>query len=292
VNNVDIVDIEYLLACLDLSNFKAASDANLNKYKEIKASHFKDAEPIDLWAEIYDSEISKRLNMQYFAMATPEMCRSRIDYKFLKQHTKHNTNECIIELCRVREVHPKEFYRFAKPIGRNFFEISNAWVNAASFEATTSRSYFGWVPKINSKGEVEGSRILNLTLNSVFDGSLDDLRWRITMAIAKTLTSEYCWSVSLGWDDKLMLRFPTDALGVKEVFRLRSIPNGESRKKALLHWVSEHYRRTKKYDEPIDIQPYLRGNVKFNWNGLLCVIKPSIDDVLGLKNKNRINELL
>lgn len=104
------------------------------------------------------------------------------------------------------------------------------------------------------------------------------LRWANSMAF----TNYYEWSVSFGWAQGNIpsIALACDPVGAKTAFRLRDVPTGKSRREALRHWVSEHWRRGKQPEDPAThIWPYLRGAETFTFNGLKCVIRPSQFDM-------------
>lgn len=95
------------------------------------------------------------------------------------------------------------------------------------------------------------------------------------------LRREYLWSVLLAEGAGPRARFTTDASGVREAFRLRDIPAGKSRRAALRHWVTGHWR-TRKRESAADrawVREHLRGATEFAWNGLRCRIEPSREDL-------------
>lgn len=90
------------------------------------------------------------------------------------------------------------------------------------------------------------------------------------------LRKRYNWSVLLGEGDGPRARFTTDLTGVRESFRLRDIPPGDRRRKALIHWVREHWRKSRE-PNPSDltwVTGHLRGKQDFVWNGLRGRIEP------------------
>lgn len=94
------------------------------------------------------------------------------------------------------------------------------------------------------------------------------------------LRRRYYWSVLLGEGSGPRVRFLTDAIGMREAFRLRDIPSGKARRAALLHWVREHWRKHRN-PSAVDrawIAAHLRGARSFNWNSLVCEIEPSQED--------------
>lgn len=114
--------------------------------------------------------------------------------------------------------------------------------------------------------------------NRLFDADLD-LQMRVALAVCRD--SHRYWHVTLGYVDGLAVGFETDALGAGGAWRLRDIPEGRSRRAAIRHWVSEHYRQSKREDgEATKVREHLRGAVEFVWNGLRVRIVPSVDDRL------------
>ncbi|MBZ5619883.1 MAG: hypothetical protein LAQ69_14340 [Acidobacteriia bacterium] len=102
----------------------------------------------------------------------------------------------------------------------------------------------------------------------------------IQLAMGMAFSRQYEWRVSLGWAGCPTISFLTDPVGAREVFRLRDIPNGQSRRSALRHWVVEHWRKSRRDDaEVAKVRTHLRGSTDFTWNGLACRILPSADDV-------------
>lgn len=97
----------------------------------------------------------------------------------------------------------------------------------------------------------------------------------VSLAFSIMLTRRYHWSVCLSYGGP-SIRFLTDPTGVREIFKLRDLPEGKLRRAALRHWVAKHHRRSRADEAAlIDIRRHLRGATKFTWNGLTCVIEPS-----------------
>lgn len=114
---------------------------------------------------------------------------------------------------------------------------------------------------------------------------LEDITQRsIEMLRSIAFTDFYEWKVCLGYPSLPTIGLTTDPAGVREVFKLRDLPNGASRRTALRHWVESHYRKSKPENEDYDTEAikviaHLRGETKFTWNGLQCEIKPSEYDI-------------
>ena len=100
---------------------------------------------------------------------------------------------------------------------------------------------------------------------------------RIVSGFAKSREDK--WIVGLQRSNQPAMAFPTDPIGVREIFRLRDIPEGKARRASMIHWVDAHYR--KKHDDPSAltyVRKHLRGGTRFTWNGLICTVKPPRSD--------------
>lgn len=99
---------------------------------------------------------------------------------------------------------------------------------------------------------------------------------------SRALTNEYDWHVHIGLNVNVVptLSIPSDPVSSRDIFKLRDIPAGKSRREALKHWVSGHVRQRMEpnYVESY-IWPYLRGAEEFTWSGLYCKIQPSAFDL-------------
>lgn len=93
------------------------------------------------------------------------------------------------------------------------------------------------------------------------------------------LARDYAWRVHLKYADAdIGIMLPTTPSGVRALFRLRDHEPGESRRKALTHWVQGHLRRTKQDSEVSDlvwVRDHLRGKYSFTWQDMQGVIYPS-----------------
>jgi hypothetical protein len=116
----------------------------------------------------------------------------------------------------------------------------------------------------------------------------------LKLAPSFQFSARYEWSASLSYSGGPSVMFPTNPSGVKELFRLRDIPPGKTRRQAIKHWVTEHTRRINQPEKEIEVQvrKHLRGQTKFNWNGLLVSVHPSdadLDENDNLKLLKRTN---
>jgi hypothetical protein len=106
---------------------------------------------------------------------------------------------------------------------------------------------------------------------------------RLSVAYANTrVPLRYEWGCTLGYEGQHTVRIPVERDAVPELFRLRDIPNGASRRAALRHFVTAHFRRGAslgpREDPTIFVKKHLRGQTRFTWNGLVCEILPPAYD--------------
>lgn len=100
------------------------------------------------------------------------------------------------------------------------------------------------------------------------------------LSLSIQFSREYYWMVELGYEDCPTVSFATDPTGVREVFRLRDIPEGKGRRAALRNWVREHWRKKRDARQDLTyVREHLRGAEQFSWNGMYCRIRPSSDDL-------------
>lgn len=127
------------------------------------------------------------------------------------------------------------------------------------------------------------------TLRPLLLGSANGIDWfyetgdknkTLSVRIQEAGDSYFMWRVVLGSHNSPKIAFVTDASGIKEVFRLRDIPEGAKRRKALHNWVSAHSRKLgdKEYNKTY-VRKHLRGELTFTWSGLYCRIIPAKYDI-------------
>lgn len=89
-----------------------------------------------------------------------------------------------------------------------------------------------------------------------------------------------CWGIRFSAPSAPGVVAATDPIGVKELLRMRDVPEGKTRREALLHWVKDHWRQNRKDpDVEHQVRQHLRGAEKCSWFGLECLIVPSNIDV-------------
>ena len=107
------------------------------------------------------------------------------------------------------------------------------------------------------------------------------------------LTYYYEWSCYIRENENSIgIRIPIHPSSSKEVFIMRNIPEGNSRKKAIVNYVKEHYRKINNCNDQeveILIKQHFRGELKFNWRGLEVHITPSQYDLKRIKSNLKFN---
>jgi len=106
----------------------------------------------------------------------------------------------------------------------------------------------------------------------------------LRLALSLSITSYFEWFVYIRETPKSIgIKIPVHPESTKEIFSMRNIPEGASRKKAICHYVKQHYRTIKndysQEERVVMVKKYLRGETKFNWRGLEVNIIPSQDDI-------------
>lgn len=93
-----------------------------------------------------------------------------------------------------------------------------------------------------------------------------------------------CWTIELGMADAPAVVVNTDPTGVRELLRMRDVPENRTRREALKHWVSAHARKNRKdADAEHHVRRHLRGSTECDWFGLRCKIVPSPIDVAAVR---------
>lgn len=93
------------------------------------------------------------------------------------------------------------------------------------------------------------------------------------MAIGIALRHRYEWSVTIGYDDGPSVRVSCDPTAIKDLFKYRDFDPASMRRKALMTWVSDHWRKIRT-DADIEgyVRNYLRGTNVVSWEGLTVTI--------------------
>lgn len=107
------------------------------------------------------------------------------------------------------------------------------------------------------------------------------------MSLGLHFNRDYLWHAHLKWPGaEAGVMIPTTPEGARALFRLRDYEEGASRRKALIHWVSEHSRRIRKDTEEetrVWVREHKRGTAKFKWQDMEGAIYPAAADLRRLQ---------
>lgn len=113
-----------------------------------------------------------------------------------------------------------------------------------------------------------------------------DVRYKAQLTTSMAIAMEYFWNVDMrAPQSSLALRVPMTANMALRMFKHRDKPEGRTRKAALRHLVSEHYRGHAELAEiEIFVRTHLRGVQSFSWFDMECTIRPSVHDEERIKD--------
>lgn len=110
------------------------------------------------------------------------------------------------------------------------------------------------------------------------------------LALARQFARRYQWRVLFRDHPRgtATLALVTDPKGAREAFKLRDKPRGNKRRPALKHWVREHWRATRGGTDSALVKAHLRGETRFTFEGMECLILPSEFDIEAVKKREGI----
>jgi len=93
--------------------------------------------------------------------------------------------------------------------------------------------------------------------------------------------NHFQWFVEIGREDGFSFKFATIPEKAAAIFRLRDMPDGGARRRALRNWVSSHWRSDHR-DPELEryVRQHLRGAEEFTWDGYFCRVTPSPNDII------------
>jgi hypothetical protein len=244
------------------------------KRGRLSPRYFSAAEPLILGYEVWGEQEERYL--------IPEDCRpcdldTPLDLTVLAANTEAGEFEetGAFSACRTRLVKPADVRGRVRRLLPFMVDYAMLVLDGKG-KATAARTLLG---------SADGFRWVNIDNNAQPSPHLDAFHSPlVTIQCGVAFTRQFFWGVELGWEGSPTVRIPTDALGVREVFRLRDLPEGKGRRAALRHWVEEHWRksRTEALGAPVEellVREHLRGATRFDWRGLVCTIHPSLYDL-------------
>lgn len=103
---------------------------------------------------------------------------------------------------------------------------------------------------------------------------------RAAMMIGLAAVAHYQWHVEIGRIGGISFKFPTMPERLAEIFRLRDLPDGASRRAALKNWITSHWRANHRDQQTeIYVRQHLRGAETFSWDGYFVTVCPSQYDL-------------
>lgn len=144
---------------------------------------------------------------------------------------------------------------------------------------------YGFHPEYIKKWE---TYFYDVAFGKSTDDIEDDVRQAlgsVNIAYQVALTGYYEWFVYIReTPDSVGFKIPIMPEASKEVFVMRDIPEGKTRKKAIVNFVREHYRTKpntnfNEEERRSLVRKHFRGENKFNWRGLEVHIIPSQYDL-------------
>lgn len=195
----------------------------------------------------------------------PETLGRDLDHSLLFRGAPVNGVEsafCLIRVRSARREHATGRVRSLYPI---MLRHDLAWVSTDGNVETRAVEWAGWT----------GIQWTRITKDRCFTrlSSPEEIRVHSWAACAEAIAQYNNWRlvVSFGGPG---LSFWTDAVGAREILRLRDVPNGKQRRSALRHWVSEHWRK-RRDDGSSRVRQHLRGRETCSWNGMHVEIIPA-----------------
>ena len=277
------------------SAMMAQLDALLSEIERVKDPaalvQYHGAEPFTLeWLEHCANETHKDLVLLETEEITPRDVSLPFDLKLVggvRAWSRHETEEELLEARRtaakagsqlthswqrVRIRAGSEALKMCRIVSKKYPTMARVDMTIPSAtdpaRARHNALFAGWV---GSKWKYVGDG----SVDRHWVKELDTLR-SIRMALRIGFSRRYHWRVVLGYEGRPGLSFVTDPTGVLETFQNREIPGGRSRRQALLHWVEQHWRRSRVDPDALHrVRAHLRGARTFKWNDLLCTVHES-----------------
>lgn len=105
--------------------------------------------------------------------------------------------------------------------------------------------------------------------------------YTVKQAMARQFARRYQWRVLFRDHPRgtASLSLLTDPKGALAAFKLRDKPKSAARRPALKHWVRKHWRQNRGGNSESLVKAHLRGETKFTFEGMECLILPSPYDV-------------
>lgn len=254
----------------DIAAFFALAGARRSPHR-IPLTHFNGAEPFSPdTVAIFSARFPGYKERLIPNFATIADVRPPFDISMMVQATRPNE---LFALMRHREVSAKEVRGRVRRVLPRMIEVAEAPVR--------DNGGYSAIRYIIGTTDLRNWTVLGPDNVSGYGQPLDAQQLtNLKLSLGVHFVRDWDWRVTLGYVGHPTLSFITDPVGAAEVFRLRDVPNGKTRRSALLHWVREHWRQQRKDPDALThVREHLRGAQRFTWNDLTCQIVPAPLDV-------------
>lgn len=187
-------------------------------------------------------------------------------------------------LSYTRTAPAKEVRSIARILAPHLVKVQHINLNEFDVVTETSANYFARVNR----------RWLNVlaptkSIGNAVHGSagVRDATEGVHVAVYRALRRRYEWSAIFNFPSGISLRFGCDPKGALRLFndrdRDRTNLDAEIRRKALLHWVRRHWRKSNTEQETVDVRKHLRGVTDISWQGMDVQLVPAQYDLETLR---------
>lgn len=206
---------------------------------------------------------------------TPEIVGPRIHTCIVNRAPAELTNEVynFVTLHELSQIDcqrwSKRFWKMRLKWGTRNFAYAIEYIDRAGVRRSEV-AFIRWTPTL-------GMQSLSGWQNVPRQNQLD----AFNRALTDALDDHYSWHVVLRTNtERSGLLLKTDGWGAEDLLARRDIPEGASRRIALRHWVSEHWRQLRSDpDQEARVREHLRGQSRFTIGTLQCEIRPARHDL-------------
>lgn len=191
-----------------------------------------------------------------------------MDFSYVKEGAE---KEVLLEYANVKSIPLKHLRGVIAPLGVYNYEVkvSLRMTNGLYKSVRTLASWNGTEHKV-----------LQYRDGRPYWASDEHVDNTIKAVRSMALTRRYTWGVEFKRSGVASVFVPCNAAAAKRLFSDRDKREGDDRRKALEHWVNDHYRaKPNREEEVVQILGYLRGVDTFMWNDFECKIHPAAYDL-------------
>lgn len=107
------------------------------------------------------------------------------------------------------------------------------------------------------------------------------------LAFARQCFVEYLWQVEIQFENNAQsIAVSATQELLEDILSIRDMPSGESKKKRVIHVVTNHRRSTGS-----EVSKHMRGFMTHAWQGCTLIVKPPVNEVAKLGNTKRQLEI-